>query len=173
MHTMTDLETAAAKAAGNWKRFTAFVWWEGPPHADQCTLVYTHNRDSDVLELSNAGVIAKHMAPYVRRGWVREEDHSHWAVGWVKGYSIRVYRPDGKVSRAYRVWWNLQEQLKDYPILDEDDLGTREHEEVMDTWEGMGLRDRIELCAERHVSIMAARRDTPPESVYDLLRDRL
>lgn len=64
----SDCAALAAKAAGNHRRFECFAWFARPPDSDQWTIVYTHNRDSDVLEQSNAAAIAKRMAPYVRRG---------------------------------------------------------------------------------------------------------
>ena len=42
-----------------------------------------------------------------------EEHHNHWAVGWVDGYAIRVYR-DGKITEAFRTWHDLQARMNDY-----------------------------------------------------------
>jgi hypothetical protein len=54
------------------------------------------------------------------------ESHSHWAVGHVDGFSIRVFR-DGEITDAFRTYHELAERLADYPILDESDYGEREY----------------------------------------------
>src|SRR5215831_551340 len=150
---MSDIAKLAANAAGNWKRFESFGWYDRPDDADAWTIVYTSHRDSDLLTRSNADAIAKIMAPYVARGWATEESHGHWAVGHVDGYAIRVYRPDGKVSRAFKAWCAIQARLEDYPVLDDDDYSRREWKATCEAWEGMSLRDRIEICARVRVSI--------------------
>jgi hypothetical protein len=59
-----------------------------------------------------------------------EEHHNHWACGWVDGYSIRVFR-DGQVTEAFRTYFNLQQRLADYPVLDEDDYSNRVYEATL------------------------------------------
>ena len=169
---LLDYESEAKQAAGNWQKFESFGWHDRPDDCEQWTIVYTCNRDSGLVEQSNAAVIEKVMAPYVRRGWVTEEHHGHWGVGWVDGYAIRVYRPDGRVSRAFKVWANLQAAIESYPLLDEDDHSEREHEAVCEAWENMSLRDRIRICHERGESILAARRERMSDSVYQYVCDR-
>lgn len=168
-----DYVALAKEAVGNHRRFESFSWYDRPEDSDQWTIVYTSNRDSGILEMSNAAAIARALAPYIRREWVREESHSHWAVGHVDGYAIRVYRPDGKVSRAFRAWCDLNARLEDYPVLDDDDFSRREWEETLEYWEGMSRRERIKLCAERGDSIFAARRDSPPDGAEMYIRDHL
>lgn len=75
------IEDAAREAAGNWERFTCFVWdrlhkLEDP---NSWAIVYTHNRDSRLLDLSNADAIAKAMEPYTEGDDpdVVMESHSH------------------------------------------------------------------------------------------------
>ena len=53
------------------------------------------------------------------------ESHSHWAVGHVDGFCIRVYR-DGEITEAFKTYHDLTEQLDGYPILDEEDYSERE-----------------------------------------------
>ena len=54
------------------------------------------------------------------------ESHSHWAVGHVDGFCIRVFR-DGEITDAFQTYHDLAERLADYPILDESDYGEREY----------------------------------------------
>jgi len=127
-----DLEAAAKKAAGNWQRFDSFVWFRDRDlnDADQWAIVYTHNRDSGLLDQSNAAVIEKALEPFTEGDDpdAVAEQHSHWAVGNVQGHSIRVYDGDGNITEAFQAYFELQEQLEAYPILSETDYSDREYE---------------------------------------------
>ena len=61
-----------------------------------------HNRDSGLLDQSNADVIAKAMKPFTTGDdpGVVFENHFHWAVGHEDGFSIRVYL-DGEITDAF------------------------------------------------------------------------
>src|SRR4051812_16175893 len=52
------LDDTAAGLAGNWKRFDSFAWFRrrGIADADAWAVIYTHHRDSGLLDQSNAGV---------------------------------------------------------------------------------------------------------------------
>jgi len=124
------IEDAASEAAGNWRRFTCFVWDRARDldDADDWAIIYTHNRDSGLLDLSNADAIAKALTPFAEADDpdVVFESHSHWAVGHVDGFSIRVFR-DGEITDAFRTYHDLAERIADYPILDESDYSEREY----------------------------------------------
>lgn len=124
------LEEAASQAAGNWRRFNCFIWdRDDLPDADDWAIIYTHNRDSDLLDQSNAHAISEALAPFAEGDDpdVVFESHGHWAVGHVNGFSVRVYR-DGEITDAFRAYHDLAERLADYPILDETAYGEREFE---------------------------------------------
>jgi hypothetical protein len=132
--TINDLESAAKEAAGNWQKFDCFCWHrkneiESP---QQWTIIYTHNRDSGLLDRSNAEVIATAIQPFStgEDPDVVFESHHHWAVGHVDGASIRVYR-DGSITDAFRAYHALQARLADYPILDEEDYSAKEYEATL------------------------------------------
>lgn len=131
-----DLEDAAKKAAGNWQRFDSFVWFRDrdAEDADQWAIIYTHNRDSGLLDQSNASVIAKAMALFTEgdEPSVVMETHSHWAVGHIDGFSIRVFDGDGEITEAFRKYHELSEAMDDYPILDESDYSERELEATLE-----------------------------------------
>jgi hypothetical protein len=130
-----DLDEAATKAAGNWQTFNCFVWFRDRDlnDADQWAVIYTHNRDSGLLDQSNAAVIEKTMKPFT----VGDdpdlvfESHSHWACGHVDGFSVRVFK-NGEVTKAFTTYHGLAQQLDDYPILDESDYSEREFEATLD-----------------------------------------
>jgi len=129
------LEDAAKEAAGNWKSWTCFVWDRecDLDNPDNWAIRYTHNRDSGLLDESNADQIAEAMEPFTNGDDpdVVMESHSHWAVGHVDGFSIRVYR-EGEITEAFRTYHDLMEQINGYPILDEEDYSRRESEATLE-----------------------------------------
>jgi hypothetical protein len=131
-----ELEKAAARAAGNWKRFESFVWFRDREleDADQWSVIFTHNRDSRLLDQSNAQVITKAMESFTEGDDpdVVFESHSHWAVGHVDGFSLRVFDQHGEITPALKAYHALAERLDDYPILDESDYSNREYEATLD-----------------------------------------
>ena len=48
------LEQAATEAASNWRKFGSFAWHDKPDHAEKWAIVYTHNRDSGLIDKVNA-----------------------------------------------------------------------------------------------------------------------
>jgi len=108
------LDDAARDMAGNWKRFSCFCWDRLQEINDPANwaIVYTCNRDSGLLAQSNAAAIAEVLKPFseTENPDVVFESHSHWAVGHVDGFSIRVYR-DGKITDAFRTYHALTERL--------------------------------------------------------------
>jgi hypothetical protein len=128
------LEDAAKETAGNWQRFESFAWFREDEIDDSgnWAIIYTHNRDSGLLDQSNADQIAKAMEPFTGGDDpdVVMESHDHWAVGHVDGFSIRVYR-DGQITPAFRTYHDLMEQLDGYPILDDEDYSRREYEATL------------------------------------------
>ena len=119
------LEDAAREAVGNWKRFESFCWHRASEidDADNWAIFYTHHRDSGLLDQSNSAVIRKAMQQFTEGDDFVFENHSHWAVGHIDGFSIRVFR-DGEITEAFTKYHELTERLADYPILDEEDTAT-------------------------------------------------
>lgn len=130
-----SLQEAATDLAGNWKTFGSFVWHRRREidDPDVWAVIYICNRDSGLLDVSNAGVIAKKLEPFSGGDDpdVVEERHSHFAVGYIDGFSIRVFR-DGQITEAFRVYHALRERMDNYPVLDEDDYGRREFDATLD-----------------------------------------
>lgn len=126
-----ELVNAARKAAGNWKRFDSFVWYRETdiPDPENWAVLYTHHRDSRLLDQSNASVIRNRLMPFTEGEDpdVVFESHSHWAVGHIDGFSLRVFN-DGEITDSFRTYHELMERKDDYPILDETDYSNREYE---------------------------------------------
>jgi hypothetical protein len=139
-----DLEAAAKQAAGNWQHFSCFCWdrervLDDPEH---WAIIYTHNRDSGITDLSNADAIEKLLRRFARRAHpdVVFESHDHWAVGHVDGFSIRVFTKRGRITKAFQEYHRLVQALADYPILDEEDHSRRELEASLDGIEDAAWR---------------------------------
>jgi len=132
----------AKEAVGNWQRFQAFAWHARPDDAEGWTIVYTSNRDSGLLDKANEKVIAQAMEPFLGDD-ATSESHNHWAVGYVDGYSIRVYNDKGEVTEAFRTWAELVLSMEDYPVLDEELYSEMEHDATL---------ENIEWAAGRFVS---------------------
>lgn len=130
-----EIEDAAKKAAGNWQHFESFIWFRSQelPDAQNWAVLYTQNRDSNVLAQSNSAVITAAMKPFTegKNPDVVMENHSHWAVGHVDGFSVRVYRRR-KITKAFQTYFELLEQLEAYPILDASDYSDREYEATIE-----------------------------------------
>ena len=131
-----SLEDAAEQAAGNWQSFECFVWdRRNLPDGDKWAIVYTSNRDSGLIDQSNADAIDKALKPFTRgkNPNVFGERHSHWAVGYVDGYAIRVYKR-GRITKAFRTYHELAQRLAEYPILDEQDYSNREYQATLENF---------------------------------------
>ena len=138
-----DLKDAARKAAGNWRDFNCFVWFRRNELAkpEDWAVIYTANRDSGLLDQSNASVIRASLKPFTEGDDpdVVIESHSHWAVGHVDGFSVRVFRR-GRITKAFRTYHKLAERMADYPILDEMDYSNRECEATFENIEHAAWR---------------------------------
>lgn len=132
----------ATQAAGNWQRFDSFAWFEKPDDAEQFCIVYVSNRDSEIIDRANAKAIAAELAQFIESGDVIEQRHSHWAVGYVDGYCIRVYGRE-EITAAFRKWCDLQARLDDYPILDESLYSEMESEAQAESWEVWARSDYV------------------------------
>ena len=148
---MTDrdaVEALAKSKAGNWRSFDSFMAGRQLtelPLGHQWAVVYTSNRDSGALTRSNARIIARELAPFVRHGRdIQEASSSHWGCGHVDGYVVRVYTACGRVTRAFTVLAELLNSIEEYPILDELDFSEEEQREASATWAAMRQSERID-----------------------------
>jgi hypothetical protein len=155
-----DYRGLAEKAAGNWSAWPNFAWWRKPRDPERWAIFNVRHRDSDLTDVSNHVAIAKALDRFDDgdNPTVIWQDHSHWAVGWVTALCIRVRHPSGCITKAFKVWCELQERKENYPILDEVDYSNREYDAALD-----GIREQ----GRRHVI------DNPPDDwparVFDWL----
>ena len=134
----TDVEAAAKETVGNWRKFSCFAWSRGYDldDADRWAIFYTSNRDAGLLDQSNSDQIAKLLAPFAEGDDpdVVFESHSHWAVGHVDGFSIRVHGKDGRITQAFKEFCGIKQKLDDYPILNEEDYSQREYQATLENY---------------------------------------
>jgi hypothetical protein len=135
MMSTIDYDKLAEQAAGNWAEFDSFAWFEMPENPGDYAIVYTSNRDSDILDRANAKAIEAELSQFVESGDVIAQRHSHWACGYVDGYAIRVYDDEGSITDAFRCWADIRARLDDYPILDESLYSEMELEAQNESWE--------------------------------------
>ncbi len=126
-----ELADAAKQTAGNWQRFDSFAWFRRNElrRPEDWGIIYVSHRDSGLIDQSNAAVINNAMLPFTEGNDpdVVMESHSHWACGFVDGFSLRVFKR-GRITKAFRSYHELAVQMADYPILDEADYSNREYE---------------------------------------------
>ena len=144
------LDETAKKAASNWQEFNCF-WWMRAKEIEQpedWAIIYTHHRDSGLLDQSNAAVIRKSMQPFADNDDpdVVFESHSHWAVGHIDGFSVRVFR-DGEITSAFQRYHELAMAIEEYPMLNESGYSERELEATLENiplaaWQ---IKDNYEL----------------------------
>jgi hypothetical protein len=133
----TDVEGTAEELAGNHRRFDSFAWHAEPDDGENWAVIYTHHRDSGILDQSNANAIENALSPFEEDAV--SESHSHWAVGHVDGYALRVYR-GSEITKAFRTYCEHMAALADYPVLDEEDYSRREYESALESIEQEGGR---------------------------------
>ena len=165
-----DLEDAAKEAAGNWTRFECFAWSRSKEldSPDDWYITYSHHRDSGLLDQSNAAAMEEALEPYTEGDDpdVVPEHHSHWACGWIDGFSIRVFR-DGQITDAFRRYHELAQRLDEYPLLDEEDYSRREYDATLENIGNAAYRiaDDYELPEDWAEEVYSWLSDNDPAAV--------
>ncbi|MEI7684839.1 MAG: hypothetical protein WCL32_07405 [Planctomycetota bacterium] len=73
------------------------------------------------------------------------ESHSHWAVGYLDGFSIRVVGKSGEITEAFKLFCQIKQKLDDYPVLNEGDYSDREYEATLENYSSEMWSMRKEL----------------------------
>ena len=126
-----------------------------PDRQDWLVVPVSQNRDSDPADQSNFATALKMLGG--ESDSVEVHRFGHWGPGW---FEIILVKPD---TSAADEAVKIEARLESYPLLDEDDASAREWGAANDTWANCySLRERIRICADREISIFAARRETIP-----------
>lgn len=133
MHLQDHIDQYAKELVGNWKKFGSFGWHDKPEDCELWCIIYTHNRDSEVLDRANHKSMLEAFDEFDEET-IREERHGHWACGWTEGFAIKVYTDQSKAetTKAFKEYVNLALSLADYPILDEELYSRLECEENLE-----------------------------------------
>jgi hypothetical protein len=142
----SDVEGAAKALAGNWRDFDCFAWSRGYEiqDADQWMIWYTSSREAGLLEQSNEKAINERLRPFNEGDDpdVVFERHSHFAVGYLDGFSMRVYQPDGSITLAFEEFCRIKEALENYPVLDCEIYGEMELQATLDNYRSEMWREK-------------------------------
>lgn len=145
----SDVKSAAEKLAGNWRDFDSFAWHRAYEleNADAWMIWYTSSRDSDLLAQSNEKAVNLRLEPFTEGDDpdLVFERHSHFAVGHLDGFRLRVHKPDGSITPAFEEFCRIKEELDSYPILDESDYSDREYEATLENYQEELWRLREQL----------------------------
>lgn len=89
--------------------------------------IYSHNRDSDILQESNYETITKLLDDNNHNYEIHRFDH--WLCGWVEAICINETE-----IKAIKFCEELKERLESYPLLDDIDYYEREAKEINNSW---------------------------------------
>jgi hypothetical protein len=145
----SDPEEAGKALAGNWREFDCFAWHRAfdLEDADRWLVWYTSSRDAGLLEQSNEKAITDRLRPF-SEGHDPDfvfERHIHWAVGYLDGFSIRVFKADGTITPAFEEFCRIKSELDAYPVLDEQDFTNRQYVATLENYTSEMWRIKDEL----------------------------
>lgn len=133
------------KALSEFFRHSSAYWGE----RSHWLVVLTTDRDADCLTRSNYRTAIQMLGGNGNEGAKGSQDindnlavdeATHWAVGWVQ---YLIVNPD--CAELVAIANKIQEDLEDYPILDESDFSELEMEEANEVWSNcFRIKERIE-----------------------------
>lgn len=106
----------------------------------------SRTRDSGALDQSNFESALQSLGGESET--VEVHRFGHWGPGW---YEIILIAPD---SDAARIGEEIESALENYPVLDDEDYSSREHEEYLEAWDSRdfinALRNEFKLAYDTH-----------------------
>jgi hypothetical protein len=145
----SDVGSAAEALAGNWREFDSFAWHRAYDleDADAWMIWYTSHRDAGLLEQSNEQAINERLKQFAEGDDpdLVFERHSSWLVGFIDGFSIRVFKPNGTITPAFEEFCQIKAELEAYPILDEQHYSELEYSSTLENYRGELWRLRDDL----------------------------
>ncbi|WJN62848.1 hypothetical protein [Streptomyces phage phiScoe2] len=124
-----DIETVVEYAENALVRPSDAAFWDDRCYETHVPVIGWASRGDDILEESNF-----HAALSELEGAAEDESHvfqgssGHWLVGTLEQVWVQVYEDETRedFTAAFIAAVEIQESLKDYPILDESDYSERE-----------------------------------------------
>ena len=134
--------------------------------------IYARTRGSDIMEDMNYNIVLFNLTrlavKHDQRDKVYDFRAGHWACGWLENIIVRRDAHDEILIEAAE----LLSAIEDYPCLDDDKYSELQFDAILDYWEDLSLKERIEYCSDNNHSIFSARPGQPiPDGVFDDLRD--
>lgn len=126
----------------------------------------SQTRDSEPLEQSNFASLL--VALGGESDTVEVHRFGHWGPGW---FEIVIVDPND--ATACQTMVECACSLADYPVLDESDYSERESDAAQESWQWLGMRDRMSICVDAGLSAFSARREYWPDDDTGSIRDRL
>lgn len=144
-------------------------------------VIYSRTRDDGVLTNTNYDRILEDLTATAAevdpadswdtgddsQPWVHDFRASHWAVGWVETIIVRADAPQPILDAATETVC----ALADYPIYDELAHSEAAWDAMVEAWETMSLRERVDMCTEHGLSAFAARRFPMGDGADGLIED--
>jgi len=118
-----DLRDLAEDLVGNWRKWDSFAWFDDREDREEYCIVYTHNRDSGLIDQSNHRCMVEELKPFLEEDNpdIEIQRHNHFLVGWVEGFVIKVYQDSGELTPAFAKCAEMLLAIEEHPILNEDD----------------------------------------------------
>ena len=106
--------------------------WDSPQN---WFLLPLATRDSGLLEQSNAEEMEKRMEPFEDSGDIDIGRASHWAYGWLDQILVRIRDQQGNFTPAFQEVFAINQDLQNYPILNEDAYSEKRYYALMESIE--------------------------------------
>ena len=149
--------------------------WERPSHygghsPEGDYLIYSRNRDSEILDDCNYKAILKDLQEKAKslnfdnldeseNGWVYDFRASHWACGWVEYIIVDKNAPNELLELAGEIVC----AIGSYIVYKGDSYSEAQEEARAEYWNNESVQDRIDILNECECSIFLAKYD-----YYDL-----
>lgn len=140
-----------------------------PERADWLVAPVSKTRDSGCLDRANFDATLVSLG---KTESVEVHRFGHWGPGW---FEIILIDPTN--TKAVAIAEDIERGLADYPVVDEMLLSEYEWEEAIEVWDNMSIKDKIDVCVKKGVSLKGlAKKGWPnciPSGIYseDLISD--
>lgn len=121
-------------------------------------LIYSKNRDSSLLEVSNFERIEQELEKLEKpenEKMVYTFRASCSMVGYIDYLLVSKDADNDLLTLAGEIIC----AISDYPVFDESHYSELQYNTVFEYWENLSIEDRVDLCNDNEVSIFKARHD--------------
>ncbi|MEI6559695.1 MAG: hypothetical protein WCO00_14930 [Rhodospirillaceae bacterium] len=134
-----------------------------PDRQDWLVVPTGRNRDSDLATNSNFDAALKLLGG--EGDDVEVHRFRHYMCGWLE---IVLVRPE---TVAASVAEDIESRLERYPLLNEDDVGEREHDAYVENWKSWGAYDFVRCLLKRFPDLSEDEANTLDDADPEVLRE--